>query len=362
MYGGGGESDQEAANRAKRQAQMQYAEQLGMQQQYQQDQAQQGQQGGNRNNRASPPRDLYQNQYQNQAPQPQGGGFAGLGNYENAMKNGKRAKQEAYARELQQQKLLDEQAQGAPSADLEAQRLADAMAGGGGGNSNGGYVPPAVEYTMGPLGVPVRRTLEVGNRGVQKNFNQSPSKQQQQMHQQQQQGNPQQQYEMQQQQWNQGQVADLPPGALGIPAPQMMMPQGIGIGGQGQGNYANNVMPHQAHVAQSYPNWHGPAGQHGRGGDNAAPMDLNARLLNQNEFNPYAPPVDPNLVQHPLVGDMGHNLHHQGGDVQDERDLMAKILSKKQQMVRTLNINMNMLISYLELWPVLYTVVIIFHI
>jgi hypothetical protein len=34
----------------------------------------------------------------------------------------------------------------------------------------------AAQWVIGPLGVPVRKTLEVGNRGLQKVFNQSPSK------------------------------------------------------------------------------------------------------------------------------------------------------------------------------------------
>ena len=71
LYGGGGEADLDAKNRAKRLAQMEYAEQLklGVQQQGQQ-------------NRASP------RQQQ----------FSGLGDYEDELRQGKRAKQEAYAR------------------------------------------------------------------------------------------------------------------------------------------------------------------------------------------------------------------------------------------------------------------------
>ena len=86
--------------------------------------------------------------------------FGALGDYEERAKAAKRAKQEDYSRALKEQQLLHQQKEAEallhkPKEPFHSfQPGAQAQIGG--------------EWTMGPLGVPVRKVLEVGDRGRQK--------------------------------------------------------------------------------------------------------------------------------------------------------------------------------------------------
>jgi len=205
-----------------------------------------------------------------------GGNMGGIGSYEEVQQMQKRARQEEYARLLKQQEL-QRLAISANSNDSQKQvdALAVAMAGNLSPNGHQG------EWAMGPLGVPVRRTLDVGNRGAQKAFSQSPQKIK-----------------------------------LQAPAPQLMMPQGqpgfqqqqlFGAPGQQQ-LYGMPGMPQQQ-FQQQYPGIPDPYSRH------------------QQHFGD--PNANPAIM---AAAQMGGDLRHLGGDIQDERDAQARLLSKQQQM------------------------------
>jgi hypothetical protein len=94
--------------------------------------------------------------------------FGQMGSYEEQARAEKRAKQEQYNRALQEQQLLHQQRDAEELLKRPKEPFHSLQQGGSG--------VPAVaaqmggEWTMGPLGVPVRKVLEVGDRGRQKAF------------------------------------------------------------------------------------------------------------------------------------------------------------------------------------------------
>ena len=143
---------------AKRQQQQEYTNQLNMQAQYQQPA---------KLNKFGEYEQLGRHQAQ-QAPAPSGGGrqtdvnnigMSGDG------RNDKRAKQAEYNMALQQQQYLQSLQQ--PAKDKHAEQRAAASPAVTGFKAGGGVEEG---WVIGPMGLPVRKTLEVGNRGVQRAY------------------------------------------------------------------------------------------------------------------------------------------------------------------------------------------------
>jgi len=98
------------------------------------------------------------------------GSLQNIGGYEDDLKAAKRAKQSEYARALQEQQLIHQR--------IEADRLSNQLQQIELKNVHQDASAQAKKsladgWVMGPLGVPVRKTLEVGSRLVQKAYNQS---------------------------------------------------------------------------------------------------------------------------------------------------------------------------------------------
>ncbi len=230
--------------------------------------------------------------------------MAGIGSYESELSNQKRLKQEQYARQLKEQELL-KLAKGEQKNDvqLKIESLAAAMA---------GPTSPfdQASWTIGPLGVPVRRTLEVGNRGHQKAFSQSPVKGAMQ------QAGPhlmlpvQENIPVDPMDWRKAQemklanqqqmLAGQPPFNPNLAPPNMMMGVDNGIA---DAHYAAGGAP-PSHFGMQIP-------------------DLTVA----------AAALDPHAL--------AKNLHHQGGEIQDERDMQAKLKSKQQQLALEQQILLN---------------------
>ena len=90
--------------------------------------------------------------------------FSGLGNFEENEKLLKRKKQEEYSQALKEQQLLHQQ------REAEAMLKQPKEAFHSEASRGGALAAQGAEWTLGPLGVPVRKVLEVGDRGKQKHF------------------------------------------------------------------------------------------------------------------------------------------------------------------------------------------------
>lgn len=206
----------------------------------------------------------------------------------------KKAKQAQYAQMLQQQQLLQQQAQNKELEQHQSKKPVD---------PNISLASRAAEgWVIGPLGVPVRKTIEVGNRGVQRAYYQ---------------GSPQKpttsipsdpfQYNQQQQQFQMAQSHIMPQQPLHQPQPQYSF-NNIGIPGQELGH---------GHEGQLFPAYLGPMGM---------PME-----------NPEYPPPYGNapgsVLALPLGG--GNNGGAMpptslGGEFEDERTIRARKLQLEQ--------------------------------
>ena len=197
------------------------------------------------------------------------GAMPGVSSYEDKAVMEKRMRQEEYAKLLKQQELYKLQSKD-QAPDLHQQRveaLAAAMA-----RNVSPTNPAGSEWTIGPLGVPVRRTLEVGNRAEQRAFTQMSSPQRM-----------------------------MPPGVKnGFPQnPQFLAPpEPYNM----QGQQLPQLFQPYSDFASHAPVY--PGGGYPGAGGAIAPVA-------------HAPSSD---------------LHHLGGELQDEREAHKRLLSKQQQL------------------------------